>query len=381
NIPGEDAPALTCQRLPVRSEAVTYHDGHYSFLDSHRNLRLLNKGATLFAFCCKPGEALNKAELEIVDSVINITGFENEVEDNNVPVVDIYDGTEAQLYTVIITKVHYLLKDITLAEITPQFLASFEYHKACQPGGPKIWDEVPDDTTFRITKTLIPMVYDMTIQFKVHEVNDSDDLEKLSSLEPSMLIDRVIILERSKRSKNKTDATRKAKSILIYQEVSGGVHCMNITVGLNTSLPSFITPFIDGFGSFGSAEASQTAALTRTYLRKRAIAAGRKASMASMNDELQGVRLDSKSSENTGTEEHDTHGAAKVTVEVTGADGNTNNNSDEQNGKGNVQRSRSPELSEGYNTADNATSSSSDDFDSASEGDRSPEPNTPSEAQ
>ena len=35
------------------------------------------------------------------------------------------------------------------------------------PGPPKIWKEVPDNTTFRITKTIIPWVYYMTFQFKV----------------------------------------------------------------------------------------------------------------------------------------------------------------------------------------------------------------------
>eukprot|EP01134_Creolimax_fragrantissima_P004929 CFRG4929T1 len=269
NFPGEKAPELSSVGIPVYSSAITFHDGHWQFLDSHRNIRLLNKGATLFAFCCKPGDDLNAAEKNIVDSVINITGFEDEVKDNNAPLVDIFNPDEGRLYTTIITKVHYLLKDIVLDDITPEMLADRNYHMACQPGNPTVWDEVPDNTTFRITKNLIPYVYDMTIQFKVHEVHESY-YKQLAELDCTP-VHKAVILERTKRHKNIVDATRKVKSVLIYNSVPDGVHCMNITVVLNTSLPNFIAPFIDGLGSFGSTEAAQTAQLTREYLRHKSV--------------------------------------------------------------------------------------------------------------
>jgi len=176
------------------------------------------------------------------------------------------DPEIAAQFTVTIVKNSYILPDLKLEDFTPELLCSSEYLHGCMPGPPKIWKEVPDNTTFRITKTIIPWVYYMTFQFKC-TVLAEHKLPGLTRID-NCPVHKAILLERTKRDKSVQDATRKAKSILLYTEIEGGVLFRNVTVALNTWIPNFAVPFIDNLGSLGAKETKDTAVMTRKFYKK-----------------------------------------------------------------------------------------------------------------
>ncbi|XP_063934707.1 uncharacterized protein LOC135146504, partial [Zophobas morio] len=217
----------------------------YKFLNKKEKVQLLNKGSTLLSFCCHGGAGLSEAEKNIVDSFINMSyAFQDEVKENGVPFLDINDELDLKKYTVFIMKVAYLIPDVTLETITPELISSDEYILKCVPGPPILCSGSPDKTTFRISKTVIPYIYNVTVQLKVSEITSQKDLARLSSLDGAK-IDRALIMERTKRNISKFDSTAKAKSLLSYRKVKGGLFVTNITVILNTLVPAFISPFVD----------------------------------------------------------------------------------------------------------------------------------------
>lgn len=44
-----------------------------------------------------------------------------------------------------------MLPHADISQFTPEFVATPEYHTSCEPGNPVVWDDAPDDTTFRLT--------------------------------------------------------------------------------------------------------------------------------------------------------------------------------------------------------------------------------------
>eukprot|EP00123_Amoebidium_parasiticum_P022147 comp8100_c0_seq1/m.3583 comp8100_c0_seq1/g.3583 ORF comp8100_c0_seq1/g.3583 comp8100_c0_seq1/m.3583 type:complete len:318 (-) comp8100_c0_seq1:251-1204(-) len=253
---------LSAQHCPMESSAVIIND--WRFLDRPKKIDYLNKGCALFSFCCRVGTELKPEEKKLVDLMINLSRYEDEVEVNNVPTCNIYDDADASQYTIILTKVAYMLPGIKISDITPELVASTEYQSKCVPGDPYVWPDMPDDTTFRITKTIVPWIYNITIQLKASTLAPQK-LGPLSQMD-DYPIHHGILMERTKRNAAVVDATRKAKSLLCYSEVPGGVLVTHVTCVLNTFVPSFLTYYIDSLGSFGCREGAATARLTRQYL-------------------------------------------------------------------------------------------------------------------
>jgi len=156
---------LNCTNLKADSP-VEYIEG-YKYMDTHKKIMSLTRGKTFFTFACHSGSTLTDMEILHADTIVNLSGFKDELADNGVEAVNIRNPQEAALYTVAIVKNAYMLPHTKLEDFTPELLCSQEYLHACMPGPPKIWKEVPDKTTFRITKTIVPWVFNMTIQFKV----------------------------------------------------------------------------------------------------------------------------------------------------------------------------------------------------------------------
>lgn len=143
-------PELSAVNCPVESTAIpTEHDWNY--LDTANKIRALNNGTTFFTFSCKVGNLMSEQERKLIDMIINLSCFEDEAETNNVPIVNILDDAEASQYSIILVKTAYMLPRASIGLLTPQFLATPEYHTCCEPGNPVVWDETPDDTTFRLT--------------------------------------------------------------------------------------------------------------------------------------------------------------------------------------------------------------------------------------
>eukprot|EP00494_Astrolonche_serrata_P027620 UN27883 len=138
---------------------------------------------------------------------MNLSGYKDEVKQNKVPHMDLSDTEEAGQYTFALQKSMWVLPDVSLSGITAEKISSYEYMAKCQPVSCKVWkpntDFKPEDkTTFRFTKSVIPMLYDLTIQFRTTEVNlkDKKILRSLCELD-NMTVHKAILMERTKRDR------------------------------------------------------------------------------------------------------------------------------------------------------------------------------------
>jgi hypothetical protein len=273
-VPDEEVPAddklpkaLSAKKLCEEKFQGQYrsHVLPWDFFADKKTIWRLNNGDVLFAFKTAVGNFLGDEEKHVVSHLVNLSGFADETKENNVPNIDIYNEEEAAKYTFIITKVTYLLPDVPLDVLTPTALSNRDYHRRCQPGSPTIYDGLADDRTFRMTKTIIPLVFKITIQLRASHLTNKDDLKHVEDLCPSKAnkVDKAILMERTKKNIQVLDATRKAKSLLLYTRVEGGLLCQHYTVVINVSIPTFAAPVFNNFASFGAAEGLETANLTR----------------------------------------------------------------------------------------------------------------------
>jgi len=262
---------LNC--LNLKNDSSVMYIANYEYLNDGNKIRALSQGKTFFTFAFHSGSSLTNREKLLCDSILNLTSFEDETRDNEMPYIDVYDKEVAATFTVAIVKNGYMIPGVSIDMVTPELICSQEYLHACMPGSPKIWKQVPDNTTFRITKTIVPWIFSMTLQFKCSVV-DKKHYPALSRLD-NCPVHHAILLERTKRDKTARDATLKAKAILLYTVVPGGLFMRNATVSLNSWVPSFVIPFIDTCGSLGSKETKETATMTRAYFKKLLKKAGK----------------------------------------------------------------------------------------------------------
>ena len=245
----------------VQGRLLNNHDSQ-TYYGSRDNLQFLENGGAFYSFTCRT--YLTPYESDMMRTMANMTSFEDEQIENFVPGFDVDNIHDIEKYTFVIQKAAYLLPGVHLHDLTPDLLSSTDYHLNCQPCGAEIWDH-KDPNTFRFTRPIVRHVYYMTIQFKVSQIEEND-LVALSKL-MGIRIDHGILMERTKRSKPpKVDGTAKAKSILCYTSVSGGVLVTHATVILNTAIPSAVSGVINTFGSLGLRETCETAEKTRRYL-------------------------------------------------------------------------------------------------------------------
>eukprot|EP01060_Flectonema_neradi_P034680 TRINITY_DN6163_c0_g1_i2.p1 TRINITY_DN6163_c0_g1~~TRINITY_DN6163_c0_g1_i2.p1 ORF type:complete len:550 (+),score=72.55 TRINITY_DN6163_c0_g1_i2:85-1650(+) len=232
----------------------------------HSEVEKLSQGDTLFLFTCKVGSRLSKFEKSALAKFINMSGH-----GDHVPCDRINMNVEAEVnsFTFFITRAIYTLPNVMLRDLTIKLLSSVAYHTGCQPGHPKIWTDClsnGDYDTFRITKSIVPMLFSMTIQFKCSLVPESE-LPNLSSLTDGIPVHKAVLMERTKRN-NKPDMTKSCKSLLLYHQLPDdrGVLVFNVTGIANSTVPGIVASIIDRLGSVGSREAAETAVNTRHYL-------------------------------------------------------------------------------------------------------------------
>jgi len=250
-------------------ESQKAHVVDWDFWGDKYSVYRLNRGDVIFSFKTSVGDQLGKAEKHIVNKVVNLSSFDDEVKLNNVPHLDVYDDKEASQYTIIITKLSYLLPDVPLDVLTPMAMSNSDYHRRCQPGSPTIWDDVTGEHTFRMTKKVIPYVFNITLQLKASEITNKDELKSVHELDPRKTypVDKALLMERTKRNTSVIDATRKAKSLLLYTKVEGGLLVQHYTVVCNSSIPALAVPVLNNFSSFGASEGLDTAKLTRVAFK------------------------------------------------------------------------------------------------------------------
>jgi hypothetical protein len=271
------------------------------------NIRTLEDGGCLFSFTCN--HWLTPYEGEMVDSMINLSGFDDEEKENFVPKFSYAEYSQDQnasgrqsrtslhgytnssthssstcgsgqrslhgpSYTFLLARCGYLLTGVDFAQLmsNPSLLATLDYQRSCQPEGTRIWDDYDkmDRDNFRITKPIIPYIYSFTIQFRVSRVEDPDEIQQLSN-HLHIPVDGAIVLERTKRSiPPKEDATKKTKSVLVYTNLGQGVVLVShLTVLIQSGLPEVVERILGTVGQWGLGETAETAWRTRRYLQER----------------------------------------------------------------------------------------------------------------
>jgi hypothetical protein len=251
-------PPTNGEEAPIEGIAFNSHSSYNVF--SQRDL--LERGGALYSFSCGPHTQFSPYDADVVREIANLTSFEDEARDNCVP---IYYERDDPSYTFVIVKCAYLLPCSNMDWITPTVLASTDYQASCQPVGTDIWEQLKSDT-FRMTKPIIPYLYSITVQFKVSSI-PRHVLSRLSPLCGNIPLDAGLLMERTKNSKPpKEDFTRKAKSVLLYTRIDGGVLVHHFTVVLQSSVPQILAHIVHTYGVYGLAETKETVVKTRAYL-------------------------------------------------------------------------------------------------------------------
>ncbi|KAG8343095.1 hypothetical protein TRVL_06069 [Trypanosoma vivax] len=236
----------------------------WDFLSLPTASEVLNGGGVFFKFVSCPATKLDDDTLKLIDSLINLSSFKNEVVENNVPWINIFSAEEQRGLIVIAVKTMHIIPGIRLSDITPELICSLDYQQNCQPGQNK-FEKIDVPYTFRQVKTVIKYVYNVTIQLKVSEITDLSVLQGLKDVD-GMVPAKTFMLERTKRNIENTDSTVKVRSFLFYYPVNEGVLVSNQTIVLNNSLPRLLTSILQSFSSQGASEAGQMAKQTRQYL-------------------------------------------------------------------------------------------------------------------
>eukprot|EP01013_Petalomonas_cantuscygni_P037922 TRINITY_DN68863_c0_g1_i1.p1 TRINITY_DN68863_c0_g1~~TRINITY_DN68863_c0_g1_i1.p1 ORF type:complete len:376 (+),score=68.27 TRINITY_DN68863_c0_g1_i1:84-1211(+) len=245
----------------------------------------LNAGDVLFEFVCKSGDRMNENEYDLLGVNANISSFKDEVKENGVPFIDVSNPQSLSAYTVVLVKTIYTIPGVEATDprLSPDFLATAEYHRRCQPANTRIWDDVPDSkrhNTFRMTKAIIPYVYSMTIQLQVSEITDPKTLAEVGRLDGAPPT-RLFLFERTKRHIHRKDSTVKCKSVVSIYPAKGGVIFSHVTIALNSSIPRVVAPLVSRLGQFGCREASETCARSRVYYGEKFLGRTAAATMVS----------------------------------------------------------------------------------------------------
>ncbi len=158
---------LSGLQIPIGHKAKCLALGNaWDFLSVPDAGHHLSRGDSYFGFVCKPALGLNEDDLLQLKTIVNLSGFPDEVIHNNCPVIDVTDSEQLKNLTIIMVKAMYILPGFELNNMNRDVMASLEYQRACQPGGPKFWDDCTEESYLRSTKPLIKFVYSIVIQFQ-----------------------------------------------------------------------------------------------------------------------------------------------------------------------------------------------------------------------
>lgn len=257
---------LTAMSIPQGHKTkCTYVDKSWDFLSHPGAQKILNGGDGFFRFKCAPLTKADADDIHIMKLFANVTSFQDEERENNVPVVDFDNSEHLAKYTAVWVKAMYLFPGVKVSNLTAQLLSTVDYQSHCQPGNPKIFDDVTEPLTFRSQKVAVKFVYSIVVQMKCSEITDPAVLQTFRSFD-GLVPAKVLVMERTKRDIKKTDSTAKCKSFLIFYCITGGLLVSHMTVILNTMIPKIVSPVISTFAKSGTVEAADTATLTRKYL-------------------------------------------------------------------------------------------------------------------
>lgn len=259
---------LDARRIPSDGSKVKCHNvPEWDFFrEPQLATKLLNAGDVLFAFKAYSGDHATDADLSVTTPIINLSCFKDETVENNVPRIDLRDPKESKKFTVIVSKLLYLVPELEAKDVDPAIWSSRKYCEGCISGGCTFEDTLPTDVnTFRMHKPLLKYIYSMIVQLKLSDVTDPKVLAELGKIDGFVPV-RALLYERTKRDKTKTDSTVKQKAVLMFHPVPGGMIVATVVCVLTSAIPKFLTGFVSNMGSSGAAESAENVQMTRKFV-------------------------------------------------------------------------------------------------------------------
>jgi len=268
---------LAALELPLLASGVTSETSAEIFSDCRilqqvESKNSLEEGKTVFFFTCAVGHTIDDDVLKKeIDSIVNLSSFDDEVKENGVPTINIFDDTDAMQYTMMVTKFAAIVPFKDMDMLDSSFLASYDYVRATTPSSVKVIKSgedgwiAPDENTLRVCQPILAMVISITLQQKITELKDY----KPAIGPPDFEWDRVYLMERTKRNINNRDSTAKTKSLLLCKQVEGGVLFYSTCIFCNTMIPEMIANGINAGKQAAAGQILEQISLLREYWRQR----------------------------------------------------------------------------------------------------------------
>jgi hypothetical protein len=226
----------------------------------------LSVGNIFFSFKFFDGMYANDNDIKLMDSIINLSMFENENIENNVPHINVKDKEDINKYKFVLSKTMYLIPELDINDIDIKIWSSKKFCEECI-GDNARFDDIEEKNSFRMNKDIF-FWYSICVQMQLSEIKNVNVLNSMKNV-AEFDTKYGILYERVKRNKEKIDNIAKAKSVLLFHNVRGGVILTDINViVINKFLPDFLLKFVDKF-KMSDSEISQIIYRRRKYIREQ----------------------------------------------------------------------------------------------------------------
>jgi len=213
----------------------------------------LLKGALLFWFKAVNGSKATTFEKGIIRSIVNESFFKNEVEENNVPFIDVDDPACMKQYTFIISKNSNLAPFKKIESCNIALMLSKEYQETVQcHGGNDVtvvqpgeggWQPKNEYTLRCVSKK------GAGLKFTVQTQMTQYDVEKVNSnplLSDGIKWDKAFLTERTRNNIQQKDSTAKMKILAVAKQLDGHVLFRILGVTVQSLAPAWVLNLAKG---------------------------------------------------------------------------------------------------------------------------------------
>eukprot|EP00744_Colponema_vietnamica_P003902 GILI01005916.1.p1 GENE.GILI01005916.1~~GILI01005916.1.p1 ORF type:complete len:922 (+),score=184.96 GILI01005916.1:312-2768(+) len=212
----------------------------------------INNGDILYRFCAKKYKDLTLEERVEVASMINVTGFKDELAENDQPILDFVhnknsigrkdskatatsddssdSGEVATVSSPLVPKEHVDIGDLLVVmvrlvgilprvnsrEVNVDCVMTPEYQKN-MAAPDEVFEPIDRYRTYRKNKHIIPFVFSFRFQMTGSEVVDEDALAE-HAMHHDAKPTRIVVMERTKKNRG-ADSTIKSKAFNIYYDI------------------------------------------------------------------------------------------------------------------------------------------------------------------
>jgi len=217
----------------------------YELLREEEMVDILLKGGIKFWY--DAASTLSVQSKAFVRSIVNLSDFDDEEAENNVPVIDVDDPSEMKKYTFVNSKICVLAPTRRLELLNIDLMVNPDYQQVVQSygndrihimrRGEKGWEPRNNRTVRAVTR--IVGSWNMTVQNQISEY----PVEKVNAdpiLNHGLKWDRAFLSERTKQNIQRKDSTVKFKAVTLLKQLDDAVLMMALTVAVNSLVPAWV---------------------------------------------------------------------------------------------------------------------------------------------